>query len=249
MITGPLFLSIAATVVVSLISLIGIFFLAMNESKLKKILLFLVSFAAGSLLSASFFDLLPESIGLSNLAFEYTLIGIIAFLFIEEFLHWHHYHNHIHTKDKICPLTVMNLFGDGIHNFCDGMIIAASFVVSVPLGVITTLSVIFHEIPQEIGDFSILIFSGLKVKRAIFYNFISALAAVAGAVVAILLSTIIPHIIAFLIPFAAGGFIYIAVADLFPELRKEKKIVNSAAQLLSLIFGVLLIWGLSTLLA
>ena len=134
---------------------------------------------------------------------------------------------------------MMNLFGDGIHNFIDGLIIGASYLVNIPVGIATTLAVIFHELPQEIGDFGVLLHGGFSRAKALLFNFITALTAVFGAVVSLLISSYVENITTFLIPFAAGTFIYIAGSDLIPELHKEVKVEKSFMQLIAIVLGVL----------
>lgn len=148
------------------------------------------------------------------------------------------------TKDHAHPLAVMNLVGDAVHNFIDGILIAGSFMLSIPVGIATTVAVIFHEIPQEMGDFGVLLHSGMKVKKALFFNFLSALFAFVGVVLVLGIGIDAGTIIEFIIPITIGGFLYIANADLIPELHKDVKIRNSVIQLFSIIFGVALMAGL-----
>lgn len=231
---------ILATFIVSLISLIGIFFIGMKEDTLEKIIKYLVSFAVGGLLGGALLHLLPESMesGNSHL-FIHVLSGILLFFLIEKFLHWRHCHKghcDAHT------FTYLNIIGDGIHNFIDGMIIAASFVTDIRLGVVTTLAVAAHEIPQEIGDFGILVYGGFSKFKALLFNFFSALTAMAGALIAYFSFNQIVWLKEFLIPFTAGGFLYIALVDLIPELHKEVEKNNMALQFLTMMGGLLLMW-------
>jgi zinc and cadmium transporter len=234
---------------VSLVSFVGVLTLYLRPNLLDKILFALVSFAAGALLGAAFLDLLPEAIEENGgPVMVYALIGIVAFFVIETFLYWYHchyghHHHHRHHRIQVQPFTWLNLIGDGIHNFVDGMIIAASYLVSVPLGVTTTFAVVLHEIPQELGDFGVLVFGGMSRARAVFYNFLSALTAVLGALVVFFFN--VQNITKFLIPFAAGGFIYIASADLLPELHKERNIQRAATQLLFFLLGLGVIWAMT----
>jgi zinc and cadmium transporter len=229
-----------ATFIVSLISLIGIFFIGMKQDTLTKVIKYLVSFAVGGLLGGAFFHLLPESMETRNpFLFVYVLSGIMIFFLIERFLHWRHCHKghcDAHT------FTYLNIIGDGIHNFIDGMIIAASFVTDIRLGVITTLAVAAHEIPQEIGDFGILVYGGFSKSKALLFNLLSALTAMAGAVIAYFSFSQIVWLKEVLIPFTAGGFLYIALVDLIPELHKEAGKDNMALQFITIIGGLLLMW-------
>lgn len=208
---------IISTFLVSIIAFIGVFSLAIKEKLLERILLILVTLSAGALMGGAFLHLIPEAAEFSKNIFLYVLVGFTAFFFIEKVLHWRHCH-----KEK-CPVhsfAYMNLFGDAVHNFIDGLIIAASFIADIHLGIITTIAVAFHEIPQEIGDFGVLVYGGFKRMRALFLNFITALTAIFGGIVGYFMSSYIDHSVTFLLPFAAGGFIYIAASDLIPEIRQ-----------------------------
>lgn len=225
---------------VSLISLTGIIFVGLKEGLFKRFLMVLVGFSSGTLLGGAFIHLLPEAYEISAAnAFYYVIIGIVSFFAMEKFLYWRHCH------EGECPVHMfayLNLLGDGIHNFIDGMIISATYVVSFAngnyqLGFATTLGVIFHEIPQEIGDFGVLIYGGLSRKKALTYNFISALTAILGAVTTYFLSYV-QDVATFLVPFAAGGFIYIAATDLMPELHKKFSASESIIQFVTILLGV-----------
>lgn len=232
--------TIASVVIVSLISLIGIFTLAIKTQSLQKILLYLISLSAGTLIGDAFIHLLPEAAEPAGLTISislYTISGIVMFFIIEKIVHWRHCH-HMTTADHPHPFAWMNLFGDSVHNFIDGLIIGASFLASIPVGIATTIAVILHEIPQEIGDFGVLVHGGFSTKKAVALNFLTALAAVLGAVIALLIGQYAEAPTEFLIPFAAGGFIYIASADLIPELHKETTIKKSLLQLASFIVGI-----------
>lgn len=173
----------------------------------------------------------------------YVLGGIMFFFVIEKFIHWQHCHMPI-TEHHAHPFAYTNLIGDGFHNFIDGLIIAASYLVSVPVGLATTLAVIFHEIPQEIGDFGVLLHGGFSKGKALFVNFLSALLAIAGGVVGLLLNSRVENISLILLPLAAGGFIYIAGADLIPELHKEVGAKKAALQFIAVLAGILVMAAL-----
>ncbi|MCX6739875.1 MAG: ZIP family metal transporter [Candidatus Parcubacteria bacterium] len=208
--------------IVSLIGLAVFFALYLQDKFLKKTLIYLVSFSAGGLMGGAFFHLLPESLEqVPNplVVFIFLLVGFCAFFILEKFLRWHHCHNkecHSHAH-----LGYLNLIGDSVHNLIDGIIIASTYVVSIPLGIVTTISIISHEIPQELGDFGVLLYSGMTKKKAMLYNFMVALLAVVGVFIGYFLTIYIHGITGFLIPAAAGGFIYIAATDLIPELQEE----------------------------
>ena len=159
---------------------------------------------------------------------------------MERVLHWNHCHNH--GDCEVHTFSYMSLIGDGIHNFIDGLIIAASFIVSIPLGFLTSLAVIAHEIPQEISDFSILIYGGFSKKKALFFNFLSALTAVLGVLVGFVLSSSVENFVMYLLPIAAGGFIYIGASDLVPELHKEKDLKKSILSFGFFILGIVIMY-------
>ncbi|MDD5730066.1 MAG: ZIP family metal transporter [Candidatus Omnitrophica bacterium] len=233
-----LFLILISTFLVSIISLIGVFTLAINDKLLKQIIFCLIGFSAGSLIGSAFLHILPEVLAAtSSISVFYCLIlGIIIFFMMERYFYWRHCH------DGICDVhafTYLNLIGDGFHNFIDGMVIAASFVASVKLGVVTTLAVIFHEIPQELGDFGVLVYGGFSRRKALTWNFISAMTAMVGALVGYFLSDIIPHLSNFILPLTAGGFIYIATSDLIPEIHKEINQKRSNLAFIAFLLGIL----------
>lgn len=230
--------SIGSVVLVSLISLIGLFTISLHSKMGRTILVFLVSFSAGALLGDVFIHLLPElaSTGLNAATSLYILLSIVLFFILERFIHWHHYHNERADNEHATqPFVFLNLIGDGLHNFIDGLIIGGAYLLDIKLGIATTIAVVLHEIPQEVGDFGILVYGGLSKNKALFFNFLSALTAVAGTIIALLLGT---HegFISFLIALAIGSFIYIATADLIPEIHKEK--TNHVFQLISFILGI-----------
>jgi len=236
-----------SVVIVSLISLVGVLTFSIKEEDLKKILLYFVSFSAGGLFGDAFIHLIPEAMEESSFVINVSLsilFGIIFSFIVERFLQWRHCH--IPTSEEHPhSFAYMNLFGDSVHNFIDGLIIGGSYLANIPLGVATTLAVVFHEIPQEIGDFGVLMYGGFNKSRALFFNFLTALTAIFGAIAALSLSSLVQGSIPLLIPFAAGNFIYIAGSDLIPELRKEEpEPLKSALQLTALVLGVLILLSL-----
>lgn len=238
--------SLLSTITVSLISITGIFFLAMNATKLRKIVFILVSFAVGALFGNVFFHLLPESFATienTSVIALLVLAGILIFFVMEKFLHWHHGHDidHIHNHQPK-SYGYISLFADSMHNFTDGILIAAGWMASPEIGIATTLAVIFHEIPQEISDFGILIHAGFKPKRALLLNFYVALAAVFGNIITLLIGTTFGELSIYVLPVAAGGFIYLAGTDLIPELNKDKSKLNSLIQLLVILAGLMLMY-------
>ncbi len=234
--------TMGSVIVVSLVSLVGIITIPLKKDKLGTVLLLLVGFAVGGLFGDAFLHLLPEAFETIHPTIVVSLCiiaGILFFLMLESFLQWRHCHNPT-SHGVIHPVATLNLVGDAIHNLIDGMIIAASYLVSVPIGVATTLAVVFHEIPQEMGDFAVLIHAGITLPRALVFNFLCALFAIAGAVLTLLIGPHLERSIVFLLPFAAGGFIYIAGSDLIPELhhRCDVKFSLSLQQLAAISCGV-----------
>jgi len=231
-----------AVLIVSLVSVLGIL-IFFRKKTLNRILFFLVSFAAGTLLGAAFLDLLPEALeeGFKESVPVFILIGILSFFVLEKFLHWHHHHAG-HEREEVHGFTYLNIVGDAIHNFLDGAVIAISFMNNTALGIVTTTAIIAHEIPQEIADFSILIYGGFSKSKALVYNFMTALTAVIGALAAYFYSSAIQNSSIFLTSFAVGGFVYIASTDLIPEIQKEKGLKKSFLQFVLMIFGILLIY-------
>jgi zinc and cadmium transporter len=234
-------LAIVSVIGISAISLIGILFIWITDARLKKAFMYLVSFAVGGLLGDVFLHLMPEIIdtGFETATALILISGILVSFGVERFLQWRHCHiptsgEHPHS------FAYMNLFGDSVHNLIDGLIVGGSYLASIPLGIATTIAVIFHEIPQEMGDFSVLIYGGFTKKKALIFNFLTALTAVLGAIIALTLGSYLEGFVPLLIPFAAGNFIYIAGSDLIPELRKDSpELRKSAMQLFSLALGVL----------
>jgi len=231
--------SLISVIIVSLISLIGIFTLSLEVERLKRILIYMLAFSAGALFGDVCFHIFPEisSEGFSVLSGSMVLAGIVLFFSVEKFIHWQHCHMPI-TKQHIHSFAYMNLVGDSFHNFIDGLIIGASYLFSIPLGIATSLAVILHEIPQEIGDFGVLLHGGFSKWKALLMNFLTALAAVIGVIVALVLGSYSENISAILVPLAAGGFIYIAGADLIPELHKETGFRKSLLQLVAFLLGM-----------
>jgi zinc and cadmium transporter len=230
--------SLLSVMVVSGISLVGIITLGIKYDRLQKILSYLVSFSAGALLGDVFVHILPEIMEGENALSTsvYILVGIILFFILERFLLWHH--SHTSHKESIHSIVYLTIFGDALHNFLDGIAIAASFVISIPLGIATTVAVVLHEIPQEIGQFAILVHGGWSRKKALLYNFVSALTAILGAVAALLFSRSFENLSGVLVAFGAASFIYVAMSDLIPELQKEPSPKKSLIQLIWMMCGV-----------
>jgi len=239
---------IIATSIVGLISLVGVFVIFRRDVESRSVKT-LISIAAGTLLGASLLDLLPEA--LEGSTFEpqvvtsIVLASILVFFLLERFLHWHHCRDMEH-EGGLEPheaglkrhVVLTNLLGDAIHNLIDGFVIAAAFLIDMQTGVIATVAVIAHEIPQEIADFGVLLYAGLTRTTALLYNFVIALTAVLGALIFYYFGTHVTQLIPVMAAFAAGNFIYLAVADLIPELHHEKKSQQVIMHSLLLLLGV-----------
>lgn len=224
---------------VSLVSLVGVFTLGIKEDLLRRILHYLISFSAGALLGDVFIHVLPEisQKGFTPLVGIYFLIGIVIFFLLEKSILWYHTHDdedHEHAKNSFIWVSII---GDSLHNFTDGLVIAASFLVSIPLGIAATLAVVFHEIPHEIGHFAILIHGGWSKGKALLYNFGSALTSVLGALIVLVIARDFdaPQL---LLALAGASFIYLSMSDIIPELHKERSVVKSIWQIVWFIFGV-----------
>lgn len=226
---------LTSSLLISAIAFIGIVTFALKERLLEKLLLVFVALSAGALMGGAFLHLIPESLERFSAASIgiYVLAGFSLFFLIEKLLHWRHCHK---KNCKIHTFAHMNLIGESVHNFIDGLIIAASFVMSIPLGIATSIAVALHEIPQEIGDFGVLVYGGYNKARALTLNFAVALTVIAGGIFGYFFLEYAKSLISFLIPFAAGGFVYIAASDLIPELRKEANLKKSL-----MIFGIFLV--------
>lgn len=234
--------TIISVFLISIISLIGVFTLSLKKERLQKILLYLVSFAAGALFGDAFIHLIPESFRSMGATLTVSLLiiaGILIFFILEKLIRWRHCHipvsqNHIH------PVATMNLIGDAAHNFTDGIIIAISYLISIPIGIATTIAVVLHEIPQEIGDFGVLIYGKLSIKRALLFNFLSGVLAIVGAVIALIIGHYVQGFALVMLPITAGGFLYIAGSDLVPELQRrcDNKISAPIGQLVLILLGI-----------
>ncbi len=241
--------TLISVLVVSAISLIGVFTLSINKKVLNRSIFFLVSLAVGALFGDAIIHLIPEAFELfenTTTAALFIIVGIFIFFILEKLLHWHHCHGtHDQGCDKARSLGSIILFSDAVHNFLDGAIIGAAYLVSVEVGIATTFAIILHEIPQEIGDFAILIHSGYTRARALFVNFLSALVSVLGALFALFLGDLSGDITPALVAIAAGSFLYIAGSDLVPELHKTLDIRKSTIQLFAIFIGVGLMFALT----
>lgn len=234
-----------SVILVSLVSFAGLFAVSLRAERLGRMLSFMIPLAMGALFGDAFFHLIPESFeeAASPVLVSFLLIlGIVSFFFLEKFLRWHH-----HSPPQAAaspekgskPLGNLILISDGLHNFIDGIIIGASYLVGLEVGLATTIAIILHEIPQEIGDFGVLLYSGYTRMKALYYNFLSALMAVAGAAAMVFLGSLPESLIQNVIPFAAGIFIYVAGSDLVPELHKSERVKTVFAEMAGLGLGIL----------
>lgn len=227
----------------SVISLAGAIALLYNAKFANKVSHLLASFAAGAMLGTAFLDLLPEAIhesGGDEGIITWTLFGVLVFFVIERFIHFFHHHHEHGAGDK--PTVQLLMVGDSIHNFIDGVVIASTFMVSIPLGIVTTLAVAAHEIPQEIGDFGVMLKHGLARKRVLLFNFFSACAAVVGALLTYAIGDSIEGYLPVLLALTAGFFIYIAASDLIPEIHEENRSGLAVIETGLLILGIAVIW-------
>ena len=238
--------ALASTAIVSLISLVGIFTIMVSARQLDRVVPLLISLAVGALFGDALVHLLPEAFeesGSTALTSLYVIVGILLFFLLERFLHWHHEH-HTQSVNPVHPVAFVNIVSDGVHNFLDGVIIGASYLVSFPIGLATTTAVALHEVPQELGDFGILLHAGFTPRRALAMNFLSAGLAFVGVVISLLLGPNVTEYTAFMLPLTAGGFIYIAGSDLIPELHHEHHLAGSLAQFAMVVVGIGLMYAL-----
>ncbi|MFW6230433.1 MAG: ZIP family metal transporter [Nanoarchaeota archaeon] len=241
MITALLYI-FGSVLLVSLIAVIGILPIHLRKKQSEHLLIFLLSISVGTLLATVFIHFLPEatSHGYTLGVASTVLGGFLAFFLLEKLIHWHH-----HKKDEesmghshAYHLAPINLIGDGVHNFIDGLVIAGSYLADINIGIAATVSVIFHELPQEIADYGVLLYSGLSRKKALLLNFLSALTAVLGAIVGVLLYQLMHSFNAFLLPFAAGNFLYIAASNLVPQLHRHCGLKETVLHIIAILIGV-----------
>jgi zinc and cadmium transporter len=236
--------ALIASIIVSLVSLVGAVALIIKDKLLHKLIIFMVAFAAGSLIGGAFIDIIPEAAeyvkDITQL-FLYVVLGYLLFFILEKYLHWRHCHS---AECSVHRFTYLNIVGDIVHNFSDGLIIGAVFLVDIKLGIATTLAIVFHEIPHELGNFTVLIYGGFSKSRALFFNFLSSLFAIVGTLCGYYLAGRIHGFASILLPIAAGGFIYIASCDLIPELHKEEDGKRSALIMVTFIIGIALMYFL-----
>lgn len=237
---------LAATFFISTCVWVAVMFLFFKKETLSKITMFLVSLSAGALIGGAFLHLLPEAAEKMEpeKLFFIVLSAFVGFFLIEKLFHWRHCHK---ENCEIHTFGYMNLVGDSIHNFIDGLVIASVFLVDFKLGVITTLAIALHEIPQEIGDFGVLVHAGFHKTKALVLNYLVATMVILGGVVGYLAAFYIDGAMAYLLPIAAGGFIYIASSDLMPEIRKESNLKKSITSFGIFLLGIILMFAVKFL--
>ncbi len=246
---------IVFTLLGSIFSLIGGMLLLLKQKFALRISHYLAAFAAGTLLANAFFDLLPESVehtiehgGDVHSIFVWVLGGIVLFFLLERFIHWfHHAHIHPHDDSHTKPTVPLVVLGDTMHNFIDGLVIGATFMVSIPLGIMTTLAVAAHEIPQEIGDFGILLNKGMKRTKIITINILSAAVSIVGALIAYSVGESSEEMIPIFLAITAGFFIYISLADLIPEIYNNKNKGRAYVESAMVLVGIATIYILTTI--
>ena len=234
---------ILATSAVSVLALVGIFALWLNERILKKIIFPLVAFSAGALMAGALLHLIPGALSETRnttTVFLGVLAGFSVFFLLEQFIHWHHCHRP--PSEHKHPVTYLILISDAVHNFLDGLAIGAAFIVDTGVGLVTTMAVAAHEIPQELGDFGILIHGGWEKTKALLFNFLSGLTTVAGGLLIWFLAGQVE--VAYILPFAAGNFIYIAASDLIPEIKHKEGLVRNILHFLAFLTGILLMYAI-----
>ncbi len=251
---SALALSLLSVVLVSLVSLVGLVTLSLRRERIHRLTSVLVSFAVGALLGDAFIHLIPEAFAGEASPLRPSLLilgGVLLFFLLEKFLRHRHglLHRHLHPEEESRPaLAAINLIGDAIHNFIDGVLIGASYLVSPALGLSTTVAILLHEIPQELGDFGILLHSGLSIRKALLLNFASASVAIAGTVMALVAGAMAGTIVSsVLVPLTAGGFVYIAAADLIPELQHDRAMRSGLLQACLISLGIAVMALLATL--
>jgi zinc and cadmium transporter len=234
---------LGSTFTISLVAFVGVLTLFFKERLLRKVLTALVAFAAGALMGGAFLHLIPEAIltlGMHEVSllnvFLYFLLGFCVFFVVEQLIRWHHHHTLEHPE--IMPFSYLILIGDAVHNFIDGIVIAASFIVNFPVGIATALAVALHEVPQEIGDFGVLVYGGFEKVKALMLNYACATLIFFGALIGYVVHGMLGNSIVFLLPFAAGNFVYVAGADLVPEIGFKRSLKKTLMRFSLFLMGL-----------
>jgi zinc and cadmium transporter len=220
---------------------------------------FLIAYSAGTIFGAALFDLMPEAVELmdEHIVFPMIAFGFVSFLFLETGLYWYHGHGHKHEfpsheheiddEEMTKNFAYLNVFGDFVHNFIDGMIIAASFINGITIGIAASIAVAFHELPQEMGDYGILIYAGIERKKALIYNFTAALSIVAGGVFGSLFISVVDELSSWMIAYSAGAFLFLSASELIPEIHDNMNWRKSLIQIFFLLLGMMTIYSLGFL--
>jgi zinc and cadmium transporter len=239
--------ALLSVIIVSLLSLLGAVFIVFQRKLIDWLTTYLLAFSSGILLGTTFYDLIPDGFArLKGEIYTWVMVGVVTFFILEKFIHWH---SHVEEQDADGSkkhIAYLSLAGDSIHNFIDGAVIGVTFLTSIPLGIATTIAVIAHEIPHELSDFFLLLYGGFTNKKALWYNFLSALTAIIGTVIVFVFSANILRFSPYFVGFAAGNFLYIAASDLIPELHTKKLAQVSVFQTLLLIAGIVVMQIVST---
>lgn len=251
-----LIIALLVVLIVSLLSLTGGLLLIYRENLAKLVSKYLITFAIGAMFGVVFLDLLPEAAHQITVesVMIYSLAGILIFYLLEKTLVWYHHHSMEHVwhgkhtvEEKAHPVGYLITFGDALHNFIDGLVIAAGFLVDIRLGITTSLAVLFHELPQEIGDFAVLIHAKFSKQKTILYNLLAQMTSVIGVLIGLFYLPLFENLGSILLAIAAGGFIYIASTDLLPETHREKNLGKSLLQIGLLVLGIAIIWYVGVL--
>jgi len=246
---GPFGWIVVSTLLISLLAWIGILTLFLNEELLDQLLLVLVALAAGGLIGGAFLHLLPRAIreygtGDTLPLFLYLIAGFCLFYVLEQFISWHHHHATTHEHE---PVTYLVLISDAIHNFIDGLVVAGAFLLGVDVGLVTTAAIALHEIPQEVGDFGVLVYGGFDRVHALALNYLTQVTVILGGVTGYYLAGFFEGTPVVLLPFAAGNFVYIASSDLIPEIKDETDVRRAAVYFLVFLTGIGLMLGVKLL--
>ncbi len=234
------FYTLSSILLVSLVSLVGIVALIIKDNFFQKIQTLLVSFAIGSLLGGAILHLIPESLENEKTSSVLVLVSIVIFFILEKYFHLRRHKQE--SQSAIKSFGPLNLLADGFHNFLDGILLAAAYSVNIHTGLIATVAVLAHELPQEIGDFAVLLQAGYTKKRALFLNLITALSSMIGGILVLISPLFGNKVSPYILPLAAGGFIYIALADLIPELNHTKSVKKSIFQVIAILLGLTTMW-------
>jgi zinc and cadmium transporter len=240
---GTLGWIIGSGVLMSTIALVGAVTIALGERTRERLILPLVAFSAGSLLGGAFLHMIPEAIERSDedpSVYLWVLIGFTAFFALEQFLHWHHWHED--ALEHKSPLTHLMVIGDSLHNFLGGVAVAGAFIVEVPLGITTWIVAAAHEVPQELGKYGVLLHGGWSKGKALLVSVASSLTFLVGGTFAYAVSVQVD--VSFLVPFAAGNFLYIAASDLVPEVNKHHRIGINVLHFVSFAAGIALLMAI-----